>query len=390
MIKFGEAVLGNDINAVVNVIIGKGTEMDMAFTNALTRTPSPIFANLRDNLIVKPLSIVVPRHNLNNEIQDEFLNGVIQYGVAKAIADLDLEEDLKAVITVSVPDIPYTTLNKRKLFHYYYGATKLAINRALNEYPSKEKIKKEKYRALHPLVGFRDIRLEKPPYLQVALDVPTIENMEFIINSLPKSDRIIIEAGTPLIKKYGIEIIEHIRELYDGYIVADLKTLDTGRIEVRMAFECTANAVVLSGIAPKATILKGIHECEKCGIMSYLDTINMDEPLKLYNSLELKPDVLMVHRGIDEETFSKNRINIENENICATDNDKKLILGVAGGVSLDNIDELKTKYDILVVGRGITKSRDPGRIARAIVNKLGDDIEQYRLYLDEDEDIDYK
>ena len=394
MIKFGEAVLGKDINAIVNVIIGKGNEMDMAFTNALTRTPSPIFANLRDNLIVKPLSIVVPRHNLNNEIQDELLHGVIQYGVAKAIADLDLDEDLKAVITVSVPDIPYTTLNKRKLFHYYYGATKLAITRALNEYPSKEKIKKEKYRALHPLVGFRDIRLERPPYLQVALDVPTIENMEFIIDSLPKSDRIIIEAGTPLIKKYGIEVIEHIRELYDGYIVADLKTLDTGRIEVRMAFECTANAVVLSGIAPKATILKGIHECEKCGIMSYLDTINMDNPLKLYNSLEIKPDVLMVHRGIDEETFNKNRLNIDNvddaKNNEDADNDKKLILGVAGGVSLDNIDELKTKFDILVVGRGITKSRDPGRVARAIVNKLGDDIEQYRLYLDEDEDIDYK
>ena len=387
MIKFGEAVLGKDINAIVNVIIGKGNEIDIAFTNALTRTPSPIFANLRDNLIVKPLSIVVPRHNLNNEIQDELLHGVIQYGVAKAIADLDLDEDLKAVITVSVPDIPYTTLNKRKLFHYYYGATKLAITRALNEYPSKEKIKKEKYRALHPLVGFRDIRLERPPYLQVALDAPTIENMEFIIDSLPKSDRIIIEAGTPLIKKYGIVVIEHIRELYDGYIVADLKTLDTGRIEVRMAFECTANAVVLSGIAPKATILKGIHECEKCGIMSYLDTINIDDPLKLYNSLELKPDVLMVHRGIDEETFNRNRLNIVNTNTNA-DDDKKLILGVAGGVSIDNIDELKTKYDILVVGRGITKSRDPGRVARAIVNKLGDDIEQYRLYLDEDEDID--
>jgi len=126
--------------------------------------------------------------------------------------------------------------------------------------------------------------------------------------------------------------------------------------------------------------------------MSYLDTINMDDPLKLYNSLEIKPDVLMVHRGIDEETFNKNRLNIDNVDDAKnmnTDNDKKLILGVAGGVSLDNIDELKTKYDILVVGRGITKSRDPGRVARAIVNKLGDDIEQYRLYLDEDEDIDY-
>ncbi|HIP17319.1 MAG TPA: 3-hexulose-6-phosphate synthase, partial [Methanothermococcus okinawensis] len=67
--------------------------------------------------------------------------------------------------------------------------------------------------------------------------------------------------------------------------------------------------------------------------------------------------------------------------------EERPLLGIAGGVSIDNVEELKDKYDILVVGRGITKSRDPGRIARAIVNKLGEDIDQYRLYLDEDEDI---
>lgn len=394
MVHFGEAILGKDLKAIVNVVVGKGSEIDAVFTNALTRVPSPIFANLRDNLIVKPLTLVVPRHTIQNEIQDELLNGVIQYGVAKAVADLDLEEDLKIVATVSVPDVPLTNLNKRKLFHYYYGATKLAITRSLNEYPSKEKIKKEKYRALHPLVGFRDIKLERPPYLQVALDVPTIENMEFIINSLPKSDRIIIEAGTPLIKRFGIEIIEHIRELFDGFIVADLKTMDTGRIEVRMAFECTANAVALSGVAPKSTILKGIHECQKCGIMSYLDVINVENPLKLYNSLELKPDVLMVHRAIDEESFNIQRDLKEDEYGVRANAIKKddidALLGIAGGVSFENVDEIKDRYDIIVVGRGITKSRDPGRTARAIVNKLGDDIEQYRLYLDEDEDINYR
>lgn len=390
MIKFGEAILGTDLKAIVNVIIGKGIEIDTAFTNALTRRPSPIFANLRDNLIVRPLSIVVPQNDINSEIQVELLNGVIQYGVAKAIADMGekegIDSDLKAVITVFVPDIPITTLNKRKLFQYYYGATKLAINRALSEYPSAEKIKKEKYRALHPLVGFRDIKLERPPYLQVALDVPTIESMENIVESLPQSDRIIIEAGTPLIKKYGIEVIEQIREIFDGFIVADLKTLDTGRIEVRMAFEATANAVVLSGVAPKSTILKGIHECQKCGIMSYLDTINLTNPVELYNKLELKPDVLMVHRGIDEE-IAKNSNSNNRSSTLKEDFDNNVILGVAGGVSAENIEDLKNKYDILVVGRGITKSREPARVARAIVNKLGDDIEQYRLYLDEDEDI---
>jgi bifunctional enzyme Fae/Hps len=382
MIKFGEAVFGNEVKAVVNLIIGKGKEMDEAFTNALTRTPCPLFANLRPNLIVKPLTLVVPRHPIDNEIQDELLNGVIQYGIAKAIADLDLEEDLKIIATVSVPDIPLTTLSKRKLFQYYYGATKLAINRALNEYPSKEKIKKEKYRALHPLVGFRDVRLERPPYLQVALDVPTIENLEFILNALPKSDRIILEAGTPLIKKFGIEVIEHIREYFDGFIVADLKTLDTGRVEVRMAFESTANAVAISGVAPKSTILKGIHECQKCGIMSYLDMMNVENPINLYNSLKLKPDVVILHRGIDEETFGvKKEFGIGREDIDT-------ILAIAGGVNPENVDELIKNYDILIVGRAITKSRDPGRVARMFVNRLGDDIEQYRLYLDEDEEID--
>ncbi|HIQ38382.1 MAG TPA: bifunctional 5,6,7,8-tetrahydromethanopterin hydro-lyase/3-hexulose-6-phosphate synthase [Methanothermococcus okinawensis] len=381
MLKFGEGVLGRDIIAIVNVVLGKGETIDTIFTNALTRVPTPILANLRDNLIVKPLTLVVPRNTLSSDIQCNLLHGPIQCGVAKAVADLDLDEDLKLIVTVSVPDVPYTNLNKRKLFQYYYGATRLAINRALNDYPSKEKIKKEKYRALHPLVGFRDIRLERPPYLQVALDVPSMENVEYVLESLPPSDRIIVEAGTPLIKKYGIEVVERIREIYDGFIVADLKTLDTGRVEVRMAFESTANAVVLSGTAPRETILKGIHECERCGIMSYLDTINVRDPFALYNSLELKPDVLLLHRAIDEEGRVPMREYRE------VKRREKPLLGIAGGVTLDNIEELKERYHIIVVGRGITKSRDPGRVARAIVNKLGDDIDQYRLYLEEDEDV---
>ncbi|HIQ32214.1 MAG TPA: bifunctional 5,6,7,8-tetrahydromethanopterin hydro-lyase/3-hexulose-6-phosphate synthase [Methanothermococcus okinawensis] len=379
MLKFGEAVLGRDIVAIVNLVIGRGEKIDTVFSNALTRVPTPILANLRDNLIVKPLTLVVPRNTLTSDIQCNLLHGPIQYGVAKAVADLELEEDLKLIVTVSVPDVPYTLLNRRKLFHYYYGATRLAIKRALDDYPSREKIRKEKYRAIHPLVGFRDIRLERPPYLQVALDIPSMENVEYVLESLPPSDRIIVEAGTPLIKKYGIDVVERIREIYDGFIVADLKTLDTGRVEVRMAFESTANAVILSGTAPRETILKGIHECERCGIISYLDTINVSDPFGLYHSLKLKPDVLLLHRAIDEEG------KVPMREYSGVKGERGPLLGIAGGVTLDRIEELKEKYDIIVVGRGITRSRDPGRVARAIINKLGEDIDQYRL--EEDEDV---
>ncbi|HIP83928.1 MAG TPA: bifunctional 5,6,7,8-tetrahydromethanopterin hydro-lyase/3-hexulose-6-phosphate synthase [Methanothermococcus okinawensis] len=383
MLKFGEGVLGRDIVALVNLVLGKGEKIDSVFTNALTRVPTPVVANLRDNLIVKPLTLVVPRNTLTSDIQCNFLHGPIQYGVAKAVADLDLPEDLKLIVTVAVPDVPYTNLNKRKLFQYYYGATRLAINRALNDYPSKEKIKEEKYRAIHPLVGFRDIRLERPPYLQLALDVPSMENVEYVLESLPPSDKIVVEAGTPLIKRYGVEVVERIREIYDGFIVADLKTLDTGRVEVRMAFESTANAVVLSGTAPRETILKGIHECERCGMISYLDTINVKDPFGLYNSLELKPDVLLLHRAIDEEG------KVPMREYRGVKGDKGPLLGIAGGVTLEKIEELKNRYHIIVVGRGITKAKDPGWVVRAILNKLGEDID-YRLPLEEDEDVPLK
>ena len=44
----------------------------------------------------------------------------------------------------------------------------------------------------------------KKRYLQVALN-STLDEAYRIIHQLPVSDRIIIEAGTPLIKRYGEE-----------------------------------------------------------------------------------------------------------------------------------------------------------------------------------------
>ena len=55
--------------------------------------------------------------------------------------------------------------------------------------------------------------------------------MRSIIRDLPKRERILIEAGTPLVKKFGVEIISKIREDRPGaFIIADLKTLDVGRV----------------------------------------------------------------------------------------------------------------------------------------------------------------
>src|SRR3990167_3804496 len=57
----------------------------------------------------------------------------------------------------------------------------------------------------------------KKRYLQVALN-GTLEDAHEIISSLPKSDRIIVEAGTPLIKRYGEHGIRQIRNWYEAHL----------------------------------------------------------------------------------------------------------------------------------------------------------------------------
>jgi len=54
----------------------------------------------------------------------------------------------------------------------------------------------------------------KKRYLQVALN-GTLADAERIISSLPISDRIIVEAGTPLIKRYGENGIRQIRQWFE-------------------------------------------------------------------------------------------------------------------------------------------------------------------------------
>ncbi len=86
-----------------------------------------------------------------------------------------------------------------------------------------------------------------------------------IIGSLPVSDRILIEAGTPLIKQFGQFGIQQIRAWWQKriresgqsflpYVVADLKCMDRGEREVKIASGGGASAAVALGQAPTETL----------------------------------------------------------------------------------------------------------------------------------------
>ena len=227
----------------------------------------------------------------------------------------------------------------------------------------------EKDRAKHPTMGFRVPRLRRPPYLQIALDIPNIERTKGIVEELPESDRIILEVGTPLLKKYGVKVIRDLRELVgDAFIVADLKTLDAGKVEVDLAFEETADAAVVSGLAATETVDKFIYEAKRLGIYAVVDMMNVEDPIQKLRSLEEFPDIVILHRAIDvERRTDKTRWELIKE-MREAFKGQRFLVAVAGGITPETAPEALAKgADIIIVGRYITQSRDVERSVRELL-----------------------
>ncbi|RAP51793.1 MAG: bifunctional formaldehyde-activating protein/3-hexulose-6-phosphate synthase, partial [Methanosphaera sp. rholeuAM130] len=245
----------------------------------------------------------------------------------------------------------------------------------------------------HPIMGFKAMKLWNPPYLQVALDLDNEEKMRSIIRDLPKRERVLIEAGTPLVKKFGVEIISKIREERPGaFIIADLKTLDVGRVEVKMAADETADAVAISGLGTDESIENAIHECSKQGIYSILDMMNVEDIPGKLDQIKLKPNIVLLHRNIDLETRDddpeaqlKQWGNIKD--IKAKLGEKGLA-AVAGGITPDKVKiALDAGADIIIAGRYIIGSSDVRRAADDFLRYLPQDSDTMRVALDEDENL---
>ncbi|RMF90455.1 MAG: hypothetical protein D6733_03825 [Methanobacteriota archaeon] len=216
-----------------------------------------------------------------------------------------------------------------------------------------------------------DEKLNNPPYLEVAFDIPDWRRVEGVIRALPDHPAVVIEAGTPLIKRYGVEVCRKIHQIRPRAVVlADLKTMSSGLREARMAAQATADVVSFAGVAPLGTQEAFIEECHEQGVLALLDTINLHDPLPTLRKLRVKPDVVELHRAIDLELTDTAH---QWGNIPEI---KEAIGGgpvaVAGGIRLPKVKEaLASKADILVVGRAITVAKDVNSAARAFLREMG-------------------
>jgi len=211
-------------------------------------------------------------------------------------------------------------------------------------------------------------KLSNPPYLQVALDLTDLEEVKRVVSELPESDRLILEAGTPLIKKEGLRVVGELRRLKgDAFIVADMKAMDVGRLEARLAYEVGADAATVAGAASRETIEGFIDEAHELGIYAFMDTIAVQEPSEVLKGLKLKPDVVIIHRAIDVEE----RVEFGFEEAKRVKGLGPMV-AVAGGIKPYMVEEaLRSGADIIIVGRYITKAEDVGRAVGEFLELLG-------------------
>lgn len=116
-----------------------------------------------------------------------------------------------------------------------------------------------------------------------------------------------------------------------------------------------------------------------------MDMLNVDDVLGKLKSMKEFPDVIILHRGIDQETGRScglERIALIREAFP----DKKFLIAVAGGIVPETAKEaLEKGADILIVGRYITQSKDIERSVRDFLEltpSMREDVDLYRVHVE--------
>ncbi len=217
------------------------------------------------------------------------------------------------------------------------------------------------------------IRLEKrKKYLHIALN-STIEEAEEIISKLPISDRILIEVGTPLIKIYGADAVTQIKQMtpVGAYIIADNKCADLAAREVEIMANAGANASTCLGVAPIETIDIFIGECQKYNIDSIIDMMNVEDALSVLKKLKKLPNVVMLHRGVDENEFSKEK-QIPYYQIKQIKGNYSVLVAVAGGDTIKEVQRaIFNDADIVVVWKNFYQHNiETAQLAQAFLREI--------------------
>jgi 3-hexulose-6-phosphate synthase/6-phospho-3-hexuloisomerase len=220
--------------------------------------------------------------------------------------------------------------------------------------------------------------------LQIALDLINSHRALSIAEDAVRADKNCwLEAGTPLIKSEGMEIIRILKKTFpDNIIVADMKVIDTGAIEVEMASKAGADIICILAAADDTTIIDAVKSARKYGSKIMIDLIGIKDKIKRIKEIEnLGIDYICHHIGIDEQMIGKKPEEVLRKIIK---NSNKPV-AVAGGINSETASKLtKIGASIIIVGGAITKAKNvydsTKKIHQAIISKKSFSSELFKKY----------
>lgn len=203
------------------------------------------------------------------------------------------------------------------------------------------------------------------PVLQLALDFVNLKRALKVAEEAVKGGCDWLEAGTPLIKSEGLDAVRKLKEKFpNAVIVADMKTMDAGRIEVEAASKAGANIIGILGAASDSTIRECVEAARNYGAKIEVDLIGVASPLKRAKEAEaMGADYIGIHCAIDEQMEGKIPFDRLGEVTSAVN----VPVAVAGGINSETcVDAVKAGASVVIVGGAISKAKNPREAAKNI------------------------
>ncbi len=210
---------------------------------------------------------------------------------------------------------------------------------------------------------------DEGPILQLALDFANLSQALRVAAEAVEGGAQWLEAGTPLIKSEGLECVRALRAEFPDYtVVADMKIMDAGRVEVEMAAKAGADIVVVLGAASDSTIEECIQAGQRYDARIMVDLAEVaDPPARARRAQELGAAIIGVHCPIDVQMRGEDPLASLREVVEAVD----IPVAVAGGLNSETAPlAVQAGAQIIIVGGAISKAPDATEATRTILDAI--------------------
>lgn len=199
----------------------------------------------------------------------------------------------------------------------------------------------------------------KRPVIQLAIDLPSIDEALKLAEIGVKAGVDWLETGTPLIVRRGADAIGAIARAFPDYpVLADYKTMDSGGRNVHLTAEQGGSIMTVCAGACDETIAAAVAASKETGVLVFVDTIGVrDQVGRAREAERLGADSVYLHYGADQRRADATHDSTQW--VQAVGAAVKVPIGAGTFGIEDAVRAAQWGADVLVIGHPLISGPDP-------------------------------